>query len=381
MTSIPSLDQFHKQFALFQLLATDYDNGHAFTNFHEGFAGAWEGYKPRLRQLALSKLGADGWSESSIGSGTILQHTIDAIEIQASIGDETNNLVFWQNRYGHANRDHRALLDATLSPKPRRELEQLLFGLYRGNANEGTTFDRLSELTGAKYPLLAYLYFLKDMDRFMPIQPTGFDRAFKALGIEFSTLRQCNWENYSTYNAILGDLQSALETIPGLKNIRLIDAHSFCWIFATLLKMDANGSISKQSGKNNAGRIFSGREISIYEMANSIEQTVKNSNGQTVQQTVKNKELHMTRPELQKYIESLLDLQTNRCALTGIPFHFHGRDADKKLKPSPDRIDSNGHYEVGNIQLVCRFINFWKGAEDNTEFRRLLAFVTNPSLE
>ncbi len=80
-------------------------------------------------------------------------------------------------------------------------------------------------------------------------------------------------------------------------------------------------------------------------------------------------------PELETHIKSLLDIQDNRCALTGIPFHFHGPNTDKKLRPSPDRIDSNGHYEMGNIQLVCQFINFWKGAEDNDEFKRLLAIV------
>ena len=77
-------------------------------------------------------------------------------------------------------------------------------GLYRTDADEGALFNQLSELTGGKYPLLAYLYFLKDLDRFMPIHPTGFDRAFRLLGIDFSTVRQCNWANYKTYNQTLG---------------------------------------------------------------------------------------------------------------------------------------------------------------------------------
>jgi hypothetical protein len=172
---------------------------------------------------------------------------IEAIEIQENRSNLTNNLVFWQNRFGHANRDHRALLDATANPKLRRHFEQLLFALYRGNPDEGATFDRLSELAGAKYPLLAYLYFLKDMDRFMPIQPTGFDRAFNALGIDFSTLRQCSWENYAAYNQTLAGLRPLIAEATGLTNVRLIDAHSFCWIFSTLLKQESDGSIAKLS--------------------------------------------------------------------------------------------------------------------------------------
>jgi hypothetical protein len=362
-------------FSRFQELIAAKDKGHAFTNFHEGLAAVWESYKPRLREHALGILGADGWSESSIGSGAILQRTIDAIEIQDSRSNLNNNLVLWQNRYGHASRDHRALLEGISNPRLCRELERLLFGLYRGEEDEGTTFDRLSELIGAKYPLLAYLYFLKDMDRFMPIQPTGFDRAFREIGINFSTLRQCSWENYATYNAVLTDMRPILVTLSGLKNVRLIDAHSFCWIFATLLKLETEGSISKESGRKDAGRVVGGREKSIIAMRFSIENTVKNSNGQIVQRTVKDKELRMTSAELDKLIASLLDLQDNRCALTGIPFNFHSPDADKNLLPSVDRIDSDGHYEVGNLQVVCQFINFWKGASDNAEFQRLLLLV------
>lgn len=156
---------FVAAFARFQQLTT----GHSFTNFHEGRAAVWESYKPRLRDRALELLSANEWQEREVGTGVILNRMIDAIEIQATVGDVTNNLVFWQNRFGHANRDHRALLEAGSNPKLRREIEGLLFGLFRGDADEGATFDRLSELAGGKYPLLAYFYFLKDMDRFMPI--------------------------------------------------------------------------------------------------------------------------------------------------------------------------------------------------------------------
>ena len=330
---------FREAFSRFQRLIAANDKGNAFTNFQEGVAGVWEGYKPRLRDYALRILDVNGWSENSIGSGAILQHTIDAIEIQDSRTNLTNNLVFWQNRFGHANRDHRVLLEAVTSPNLRRELEQLLFGLYRNQADEGATFDHLSELTGAKYPLLAYLYFLKDMDRFMPIQPTTFDRAFRSLGIQLVTLRNCSWENYQRYITALSEVRKALTTISGLSEARLIDGHSFCWM---LKKLEDEGNQDPKPGGKDAGRILGGREKSIIAMRLSVENTVKNSNGQIVQRTVKNKEQRMTSAELDKLIASLLDLQDNRCALTGIPFQFHGPDADKNLLPSLDRIDSDG---------------------------------------
>ena len=372
--SVIDLPAFRKAFGHFQALITAY-SGHPFTSFQDGLAAVWEHYKPRLRDYAVGILRKSEWSEADIGSGVILSRMIEAIEIADSSKNLSNNLVFWQNRFGHANRDHRLLLEATSSPKLRRALESLLFGLFRGSVDEGATFDELAGLTGGKYPLLAYIYFLKDMNRFMPIQPTGFDRAFRALGADFSTLRQCNWENYSTYNSMLAALCPLIEASAGLKNVRLVDAHSYCWILSTLLKFEAEGLILKGAGGKNEGRILGGREKSIVAMRMSVENTVKNANGQVVECILKNKELRMTTLELEKHIASLLDLQDNRCALTGVPFQFHGPETDKSLLPSLDRIDSAGHYEMGNLQVVCQFVNFWKGASDNAEFQRLMMLV------
>ena len=361
-------DRFNEQFQRFTGLVPRHNKGHAFTNFHEGVVAVWEGCKPHLRDRALGILVPDTWTEAEIGSGVILQRTIDAIEIQDS--GLTNNLVLWQNRFGHANCDHHVLLETVSNAKLRRVLERHLFGLYRGDSDEGDTFDHLSEATAAKYPLLAYLYFLKDMDRFMPIQPTTFDRAFRDLGIDLVTVRNCSWENYQRFNAALGEVRKALEEMGGLTKVRLIDAHSFCWMLERQLRDEG---ITKD-GKD-PGRVLSGRETSIIEMRHSVENTVRNANGQLGERTVKNKELRMTPEELEKLLGSLLDLQSNRCALTGIRFHFAGPDADTNLRPSVDRIDSNGHYEHGNLQIVCRFVNFWKGDSDNEEFKRLLMLV------
>jgi len=176
-------------------------------------------------------------------------------------------------------------------------------------------------------------------------------------------------------------LRPLIEASTGLKKIRLVDAHSFCWIFSTLLKQESEGSITKAPRGKDEGRILGGREKSIIAMRLSVENTVRNANGQIVQRILKNKELRMTSAELEKLIASLLDLQDNRCALTGIPFQFIGPDADKNLLPSLDRIDSAGHYEIGNLQVVCQFINFWKGDSDNAEFQRLLMLVRGMEAE
>ncbi|MFG6551065.1 hypothetical protein ACGYLV_18650 [Sulfitobacter sp. M21595] len=362
---------FASAFARFQSLITSYD--HPFSRFDEGLIAAWESYKPRVRAEALTRLVADSWTEDQIGSGSIVAKVIDAIEIQATHGDVTNNMVFWQNRYGHANREHRALIEAAATGAGLHTLERLLFQLYRTYHDEGAIFEELSEAVGAKYPLMAYLFFLKDMDRFMPIQPTGFDRVFGEIGLEFRTLRQCTWDNYSQFNAILDDLRTPIANLAGLDDVRLIDAHSLLWVFSTLLRMEAKGEIA--NGAKASERHLGAREKSIADIKYSVGRTVFNSNGQVVPTTVKNKELQMSDAELDKLIRDLLKIQEDRCAITGLPFQFRGAQTDDNMLPSLDRIDSNGHYARDNLQIVCRFINFWKQASDDTEFRRLVELV------
>ncbi|MCF1504019.1 hypothetical protein L0F51_09610 [Afifella sp. H1R] len=372
----PQIDNesFRAGFVRFQELIES-RSGHPFHGFHEGLAAVWENYKPRLRDHARGKLELETWEESDIGSGTIVSRTIEAIEIQDSHLNLTNNLVFWQNRFGHANREHRVLLEAQQDAGLRQKVERLLFGLYRRNEDEGTIFEALNHLFRGRYPLLAYLFFLKDDDRFMPIQPTGFDRAFATLNIDFTTLRHCSWENYTTFNSVLNTLRPMIAKAADIKNVRLIDAHSFCWIFSTLLKEEMETGGASTSPRKHEGRVVGGVEKAVLTMRINVESTVRNANGQKVLRTLKNKELRMSANELEAHIRVLLARQQNRCALTGIRLNLHEPDGDKNFLPSLDRIDSNGHYELGNLQVVCQFVNFWKGDSDDEEFRQLLACV------
>lgn len=362
---------FQAAFARFQDLLSRYDQ--PFTRFDEGLIAAWESYKPRVRAVALERLQPDSWTSDQIGSGQIVAKVIDAIEIQATHGDLTNNMVFWQNRYGHANRDHRALIEAATTGTGLSSIERHLFDLYRGDRQESEVFTELSVATGGKYPLMAYLFFLKDMDRFMPIQPTGFDRVLSEIGFGLRTLRNCSWANYAEFNSILNALRQPIADASGLENVRLIDAHSLLWVFATLLNMEAKGELS--NGAKASSRYLGAREKSIAEIKYSVGKTVFNSNGQVVETKVKNKELRMSDVELDRLLRELLELQGDRCAISGLPLQFRGDHSDDNMLPSLDRIDSAGHYERGNLQIVCRFINFWKQASDDGEFRRLFNLV------
>jgi hypothetical protein len=125
--------------------------------------------------------------------------------------------------------------------------------------------------------------------------------------------------------------------------------------------------------RQNKGEYKDARFKAIWDMADQAEKTAKQSYGQTVERTVKNKDLRLSKEALMAHLSELLDGKDDQCAITGLTLQFDS--FDEQLRPSLDRIDSDGHYEVGNLQVVARFINFWKRDTADAEFRRLIAKV------
>lgn len=116
-----------------------------------------------------------------------------------------------------------------------------------------------------------------------------------------------------------------------------------------------------------------GRTVAM--LADRAFATAAQSNGQQVLKAVKVKECRFSLEELRSYIEALIRDQGRACAITGLPLQFEGAADDPEMLCSLDRIDSDGHYERGNLQIVCRFVNRWKSDSDDADFRRLIEVV------
>lgn len=134
-----------------------------------------------------------------------------------------------------------------------------------------------------------------------------------------------------------------------------------------------------KSGKSSV-RYISGRDKSVARIIATTRDTVNNSNGQQASQTIKIKNLKMSEGELRHYINELMISQEDLCALTGLEMSYDDDSIDCQLWCSLDRIDSGGHYEKGNLQLVCRFANMWKGAGDDKEFKELIELVRSKNI-
>jgi hypothetical protein len=208
-------------------------SGEEFRSFREGIPLEWEGYKEHVRTKARALLKFSQWKDKDIGTGRILDRVIDAIEINEG-PNLRNNLVAWQPRYGPTSVPHWVFKEARQDKAKRAQLERAIYDLFRSDSSEGQVFESLRSLGVSHYNLMAYLFFLKDWDRFMPISTTNFDQAFRDLGISLRTTRQCSWDNYCRYNEALHQVLVALRDVTELEDVRLIDAHSFCWMLVRL---------------------------------------------------------------------------------------------------------------------------------------------------
>lgn len=187
-----------------------------------------EGYKYDVHGEAMKALDFGSWSATDIGTGRICDATIAAIEIKKS------NLVAWYGRYGEASRPQQPLYEARANPARLANVEGVLFHLYRGN-DDAYSFGRLVEILGKKYPIVAYLFFLKDRNRYLPIAPDHFDQAWELLGVEFVSSHRCSWENYLAYLALMRELRDLLAAELNVE-VALLDAHSFAWILISQMQ-------------------------------------------------------------------------------------------------------------------------------------------------
>lgn len=169
-----------------------------------------ENYKYDILKEAKNKLISNTWKESDFGKGRILDCVINSINLNI------NNLIDWRKK------------DDFKKLKANRENEELLFDFFKSKISDEKAFNQFYEI-GFSYQLIAYLFFIKNSQKYMPISQGQFDKIFGSLGIEFKTSHNCSWENYLEFNDIIKQFRRLLSK--RFKNVSLLDAHSFLWIY------------------------------------------------------------------------------------------------------------------------------------------------------
>lgn len=199
-----------------------------------GFLAKAESYKARIAREAREMLKIPEWDESWIGTGKIAERICKAM-------DMSGNLVFPPNKMNF--KDH---FDVERSEYDSNS-ERAIYNIYCGK-NEKEAFEYAAKVFGKKYPTLAYLFFIKDDNRFLPTSPDNFDKSFKRLQIDYSMTGKCSWDSYCQFIEIIREVGRVMPQYMDLAHdVRLIDAHSFVWILSG--KEFINWEISRDKAK------------------------------------------------------------------------------------------------------------------------------------
>lgn len=222
-----SYQNFNRLFNYFEIrYKEEFDED--FKGFDTGTMLEWEDFKPLIAPIAKELLAIEKWNSNDIGSGKILNHIISALRAKDPSGIE-NKLVYWMDKD-----NFESLIEKNNSLKT---FEQLAYELFNKLTLPEESFEGLTKILGKKYSIIAYLFFIQDSKRYLPISPNNFDTIFKELGINFRTSGQASWENYQDYLSIIEKIQEHLIEM-GYPDTRFIDAHSFCWVASYFIKED-----------------------------------------------------------------------------------------------------------------------------------------------
>lgn len=177
-----------------------------------------ENYKYAVLEQAKNSLLTKTWKENEIGNGRILKAVKDSIQTNVIYNYQSNqnNLIDWRKK------------DNFSKLKANKNNEKLLFDFFKSKIQDEQAFDLFSEL-GFSYQLIAYLFFIKNPQKYLPISQSRFDSIFSSLNIDLKTSHNSSWENYVEYIGVIKQVQNYLKT--KFSGIELLDAHSFLWIY------------------------------------------------------------------------------------------------------------------------------------------------------
>lgn len=215
------------------------DYGTTAVSFTEGFIEAEEGYKRIIYAESQNIMNIESWTPEMIGSGEIKNRIIAVMKQKMPDTNEQQNLLDWREI-----EDVEVYFNTHL-----HESEKLLYGFYKNDFEDQLVFESLEELWGKRLPIIAFLFFIKDDKKYMPLRPSHFKNRFERIGITTDNTLSCSWDNYQDFLDIIKEVQDRL-TEKLNDDIELIDAHSFIWMMWLIDDTEPNKEVGELLGEN-----------------------------------------------------------------------------------------------------------------------------------
>lgn len=141
-----------------------------------------------------------------------------------------------------------------------------------------------------------------------------------------------------------------------------------------------NQQIVQDAGILKESNSISPKERMSARVANTMLNTVTDSDGREVKRTQKMKVTSLTRKMCENLVVEMYDAQKGYCSYSGLQMQLDGEEDDKEMLVSLDRIDSEEGYHKENLHLVCRFVNRWKSNDTHELFSRLVIKIQSKAL-
>lgn len=102
------------------------------------------------------------------------------------------------------------------------------------SVNPAKAYDDAISFFGQKFDLLAYLFFVRNNQEYLPVSPRNFDQRFKKIGKEYihcpKLEQHGTWNVYCTFIQCVKDIKQQLAERYPDENVTLLDAHSVLWV-------------------------------------------------------------------------------------------------------------------------------------------------------
>ncbi len=226
-----------------------------YVNFQDRntFLGREENYKSKVAVQAQDALKYESWNTRWITNGKISERALNAVKCG-------KNLIYINQKYDFADKLF------GVSKDEQKLAAKILFNIYKSReGEERTAFEDAKAYFGGHYDTIAYLFFIKDPSRFLPISTGHFEKSLRLIGCDYKLSGQCGWDNYIGFIDIIKQVQEEMIRMMPDVEIRLIDAYSFLWVIGE----DARPTdfLNWKPGKNTRGKIERTTEKAIAERA------------------------------------------------------------------------------------------------------------------
>ena len=188
--------------------------------FDKGWLDFEEGYKHRFLADASKKLQIECWNEDNLLDMEIPQRVLACMDIQMDPYPDKSNLLYYLDKadcHDFFKEDSKTATDV---------IYQIICG-----DNDRQAFEDAVSFFGKRYPIISYIFFLKNIrkaDTYVPVRPDNMKAKFELLGIPGDCLHSATWENYHEYCEIMKTIENRLKH--DFDKVDIIDAHSFVWV-------------------------------------------------------------------------------------------------------------------------------------------------------